>query len=219
MNEESIPPLKNYDDAIFQKRISERYEELYFYYNSIYHNDQMFNSLIDTIYDFYQKRPETLKKLDIERLKNPKWFCQNDSIGAQIYTEKFANNLQRVESKLDYLQKLGVKFVYGLPFLDSPPGKSGGGFAVSNYRKIREDLGTIENLKHLINSLHDRKMCFCMNFIINHTSDEHEWAQRAKKGEIEYQNRYYFYDSWYIPNKFDSLHQTISPLFMNAKKL
>lgn len=198
------PPLKSFNDAIFQKRMSEKYEDLYKYYNSIYHNDQMFNSLIDSIYNFYQERSDTLKNLDEQRLSNPKWFCQNDSIGIQIYADKFAGNLHNIENKLDYLQGLGIKYLYSLPILDSPPKKSDGGFAVSNYRKVREDLGNVEDLKHLINSLHERGMCFCMDFIINHTSDEHEWAQRAKKGEIGYQNRYYFYDSWYIPNKFDS---------------
>lgn len=201
------PPLKEFNDKIFQERLSERYEELYNYYNTIYHNDQMFDSLINMIFDFYQKRPDSFKKLDLERLKNPKWFCKNDSIGIQFYIEKVSDNLRDLESKLDYLQKLGIKFVYALPFLDTPPSKSDAGFAVSNYRQIRKDLGTIEDLKHLINTLHERNMCFCMNFVINHTSDEHEWAQRAKKGEIEYQNRYYFFDSWYIPNKYDSYTQ------------
>lgn len=196
--------LKKYSDDIFQKRLSERYKEFYRLYNSVYHNDEKFSSLLDLIYEFYKKRSETLKNLDKERIKDPKWHCQNDSIGIQIYADKFAGNLRNIETKLDYLQKIGVKFVYALPFLDSPPEKSDGGFAVANYRKVRPDLGTNEDLEHLINTLHQRNMCFCMDFIINHTSDEHEWAQRAKKGEIEYQNRYYFYDSWYIPNQFDS---------------
>lgn len=208
----SPPPLRDFKDEIFQKRLSEKYNELYELYNEIYHDDEMFNSFIGIIFDFYQKRSDSFKKLDLKRLEDPKWFCKNYSIGVQIITEKFAGNLKGIETKLDYLQKLGVKFVYALPFLDTPNGKSDGGFAVSNYRKVKEDLGTIEDLKHLINSLHERDMCFCMNFIINHTSDEHEWAKRAKNGEIEYQNRYYFYDSWYIPNQFDS-YGTIGHFF------
>lgn len=200
----TVPPIKNFNDETFQKRFSEKYDEIYYLYDSIYHNDKMFNSLIEMIFDFYQKRDDSLKQLDKERLNDPKWFCKNDSIGIQIYADKFAGNIRGIESKLDYLQDFGVKFVYALPFLDSPPEKSDGGFAVSNYRKVREDLGTIEDLEHLIKTLHERNMSFCMNFIINHTSDEHEWAKKAKKGEIEYQDRYYFYDSWYIPNQFDS---------------
>lgn len=195
------PPLKKFNDKIFQERLEERYEELYQNYDAIY---QMFNSLIESMFQFYQERSDSLKNLDMERLKNPKWFCRNDSIGVQLYAEKFAKDFKGLESKLDYLQKLGVKFIDALPFLQSPPQKSDGGFAVSNQRQVREDLGTIDDLKHLINTIHDRNMCFCMTFIIHNTSDEHEWAKKAKKGEIEYQNRYFFYDSWYIPNQFDT---------------
>lgn len=198
------PPLKDFKDEIFQSRLSAKYEEMYYLYNSIYHNEDMFNQFLDMIFSFYKNRSDSLKQLDNKRLQDPKWFCKNDSIGIQIYADKFAGNLRGIETKLDYLQELGVKFVYALPFLDSPPGKSDGGFAVSDYRKVRPDLGTIEDLQHLIKTLHNRNMCLCMNFIIHHTSDEHEWAKRAKKGEIEFQNRYYFFDSWHIPNKFDS---------------
>ncbi|KAK8848262.1 hypothetical protein M9Y10_019318 [Tritrichomonas musculus] len=202
---EKIPPtLKKFDDEIFQQRLAERYEEVYSLYSAIYHDDKMFNSMIDMIFELYQNRSTKLKDLDKKRLKEPNWYCKNDSIVIQLYAEKFAENLKGIETKLDYLQKLGIKFVYVLPFLRSPPHKSDGGFACSDYRNVREDLGTIEDLEHLINALHERGMCFMMDFIINHTSDEHEWAIRAKRGEIEYQNRYYFYDSWYEPNQFDS---------------
>lgn len=201
---EEAPPLKNFGDDIFQKRLSERYEEIYSLYSTIYHDNKMFESLIDMIYDLYKSRSAKLKKLDDERLKEPNWCYRNDSITMQLYVEKYAKNLRGIETKLDYLQKLGIKFVYALPFLRSPPEKSDGGFACSDYRNVREDLGTIEDLEHLIDVLHDRGMCFIMDFVINHSSDEHEWAKRAKNNEIEYQNRYYFYDSWYIPNQFDS---------------
>lgn len=201
---QEIPKLKNYNDEVFQQRLSKRYEELYSLYSSIYHNDEMFNNLIDMLFDYYKNRPEKLKKLDNDRLKETNWCCKNDSIVIQLYTEKFAGTLLGLEKKLDYLQRLGIKFVYALPFLKSPPGKSDGGFACSDYRNVREDLGTIEDLEHLISSLHDHGMGFIMDYAITNTSDEHEWARRAKKGEKEYQDRYHFYDSWYVPNKFDA---------------
>ncbi len=86
------PPLKEFNDKIFQERLSERYEELYNYYNTIYHNDQMFDSLINMIFDFYQNRSDSFKKLDLERLKNQKWFWKNDSIGIQFYIEKVSES-------------------------------------------------------------------------------------------------------------------------------
>lgn len=200
----SAPPIKNYGDEIFQNRLKSRYDELYMLYSTIYHDDKMFDLLISMLYELYTKRPEKQKKLDTSRLNEPKWYCKNDSIAVQFYAEKFAGNLKKIETKIDYLKKLGVKIIHILPLLKSPKGKSDGGFACSDYRNVREDLGTIDDLEHLINMLHENGMCFAMDFIINHTSDEHEWAKKAKKGEIEYQKRYYFYDSWYEPNQFDS---------------
>ena len=105
------PKLRDFKDEIFQKRISEKYEEIYYLYNSIYHNDEMFESMINILYKFYQDRSNKLKQIDNQRLQDPKWYCENDSIGIQIYAEKFANNLEGIETKLDYLQEFGVKIV------------------------------------------------------------------------------------------------------------
>lgn len=199
-----IPPIKNYGDPFFQQRLEKIYEELYTSYSAIYHTDEMFEKLLDSTFQSYSQRSESLKKLDSERLQDPFWYCKSDSIAIHLYADKFAGTLRGIESKLDYLQELGIKFVYVLPFLRSPPEKSDGGYACSDFRNVQEVLGSINDLEHLINCLHERGMCFAMDFVVNHTSDMHEWAIRAKNGETEYQSRYYFFDSWYLPNQFDS---------------
>lgn len=109
---------KKYDDIIFQKRFESYYEELYKLYTDLYHNDSKFDLLVDMIYDFYQNRSKKLKILDEERVKTPNWYCKNDSIVIQLYTEKFAGTIKGIEEKLDYLQKLGIKYIYALPFFD-----------------------------------------------------------------------------------------------------
>ncbi|OHT04976.1 Amylosucrase [Tritrichomonas foetus] len=194
--------LTKYPDPIFQERFKSFAHEFYAKYNLLYHDDSMFHDLVDRIYNYYIKRCPPLKKIDEERM-NSSWFRKNDIFGVQIYVENFSGTFKNLETKLDYLEMLKVKMIYLMPFLDSPEGKSDGGFACSDYKNVRSDLGTMDDLQHLIKCIHERGMIFMGVLVINHTSDEHEWAKKAKAGDEEYQKRYHFYDNWLIPNEFE----------------
>ena len=202
--------IKEYNDPVFSQRLFERDEELFNGFMSLYHNEQMYENLIDRLFTFYQERSSKLKDLDNVKLKNPGWFHSNDMVSYQIYVEKFAGNLKNIESKLDYLENLKIKMLFMMPVLKSPNGKSDGGFAVSDYHSIQPELGTMNDLEHLFDELHKRKIWGMIDVATNHTSDEHEWAKRAKAGEKEYQDRYYFYDNWLTPNEFE---QTMTEIF------
>ncbi|OHT04972.1 Amylosucrase [Tritrichomonas foetus] len=203
--------FKVYDDDTFQARYSERQNEIYMRFMGLYHNENKYEKLIDLMYQFYHKRNEKLHSLDIFRMEKSKWFHGNDMCAIHLYVEKFGGTLKGMEDQLDYLQRLKINILYLMPLLESPKGKSDGGFAVSDYRNIREDIGDINDLKHLIDVLHQRKMCLMMDIIFNHTSDEHKWAKKAKRGIKKYQDRYFFYDSWLIPNEFEETKRQIFP--------
>ena len=81
---------------------------------------------------------------------------------------------------------------------------------MADFRKVRPDLGTMEDLTDLTKACHERGINVCMDFVMNHTSEDHEWAKRAKAGEREYQDRYFFYDDWEIPNAYE---QTVPQVF------
>lgn len=70
-----------------------------------------------------------------------------------------------------------------MPFLATPKGKSDGGYAVADYRTVQPSLGTMEDLAALSEKCHDQSMSLCMDFVMNHTSEDHEWAKRALAGE------------------------------------
>ncbi len=82
-----------------------------------------------------------------------------------------------------------------MPFLDTPKGRSDGGYAVADFRKVRPDLGTMEDLAALADKCHKNGMNLCMDFVMNHTSEDHEWAKKARQGDGEYMSRYFFYDN------------------------
>ena len=90
-----------------------------------------------------------------------------------------------------------------MPLLSSPKGKSDGGYAVADFRSVQKELGTMEDLRALAEKCHEKDISICLDFVMNHTSDEHEWAIRARKGEKEYQDRYFFFDDYSMPELFE----------------
>ena len=127
-----------------------------------------------------------------------------------MYTDAFAGTLQGVREKLPYLRDCGVNYLQLMPLMESPKGRSDGGYAVSDFRTVQPELGTIEDLRALSDEAHEQGIALCMDFVMNHTSEDHEWARRAKAGEKDYQARYFFYDSWEIPNAYE---QTVPQVF------
>ncbi|MBQ5508289.1 MAG: hypothetical protein IIT96_00850, partial [Muribaculaceae bacterium] len=98
-----------------------------------------------------------------------------------------------------------------MPLLESPVGRSDGGYAVSDFRKVQPSLGTMEDLAALAADCHGRGVAVCLDFVMNHTSEDHEWARRAREGDKAFQDRYFFYDSWDIPNEFEKYVPQVFP--------
>ena len=195
----------------FAKRFSAREDELKWLYCELYHNDmQAYTWFTGMLYRLWEERPEPLKSLDRAREECPGWYRGHDLVGMLMYVDNFAGNLKGVRKKLDYLQECGVNYLHLMPLMESPEGKSDGGYAVSDFRKVQPKLGTMKDLTALASDCHDRGISLCLDFVMNHTSEEHEWARRARAGEKEYQNRYFFYDSWDLPNWYE---QTVPQVF------
>lgn len=197
-------------DEVFQRRLERHHDELKWLYMELYDNDSMFAELCTNLYRFHKERRRQLKTRDKEREKNPQWFRKNDMLGMMLYIDQFAGNLKGVKEKLAYLEACQVNCIHLMPFLDSPKEHSDGGYAVADFRKVRADLGTMEDLSELADVCHQKGMNLCMDFVMNHTSEEHEWAVRARKGEGEYMSRYFFYDNQDIPNRYE---QTVPQVF------
>ncbi len=198
-------------DPCYRKRLERHFDEMKWLYTELYDNDSMFAELCDNMERFYMERGEDLKASDAEREKNPDWYKQNDLLGMMLYIDNFAGNIKGVEEKLDYLEKCNVNYVHLMPFLDTTEGKSDGGYAVSDFRKVQEKLGTMEDLDSLTRSCHQRKISVCMDFVMNHTSEDHEWAKKARQGDGEYMSRYYFYDSDEIPSMYEKTVPQVFP--------
>ena len=194
----------------FEERLARHLDELKWLYCELYPEDG-FSYLCGRLKARYEERRTSLKKLDAVRESDPDWYKRNDMVGMMMYTEAFAGNLKGVEKRLPYIQECGVNYLHLMPLLDSPEGKSDGGYAVADFGKVRPDLGTMEDLAALTETCHKKGLSVCLDFVMNHTSEEHEWAKRARAGEKEFQDRYFFFDSFEIPGQYEKTCPQVFP--------
>ena len=196
----------------FRSRFCRHEDELKWLYCELYHNDmQAYEYFVGMLYRAWQQRPESLKATDRQREKDPNWYKSRDIVGMLAYVNAFAGTLNGVRNKLDYLSDCGVNYLHLMPLLESPKGRSDGGYAVSDFRKVQPELGTMDDLFALSEDCHARGIVVCLDFVMNHTSEDHEWAKRARAGDPAYQERYFFYDDWDIPNAFERTVPQVFP--------
>ncbi len=199
------------ENANFEKRMVSRYDELKWLYNELYGDEWAFALFISMLHRCYEEREDVLRQLDASREAEPGWFTGADKLGMMMYAGGFGRDLRGVRSHLDYVQACGVNYLHLMPLLESPAGRSDGGFAVADFTRVQPELGTMGDLSDLTRECHDRGMGVCLDFVMNHTSEEHEWAKRARAGEKEYQDRYFVYDDWEIPNRFEETVPQVFP--------
>ncbi len=151
----------------------------------------------------YLERTSALKELDLRRSQRPDWFQQPDRIGYTAYVDRFAGTLRGVENKIDYLKELGVSYLHLLPLLRMRPQENDGGFAVSSYREIEPRFGSISDLASLTTQLRENDISLCVDFVLNHTADNHDWARRARAGDEHFKNFYYFFSDREAPDQYE----------------
>lgn len=198
-------------DRLFEERMSRHHDELRWLYMELYGNDAMFAELCGQMYEFHCRRKDALKKRDLQREEHPDWFKSTDMLGMMLYIDQFAGTLKGVEEKIGYLQECGVNCVHLMPFLDSPKGRSDGGYAVADFRTVKPELGTMDDLAELARKCHEQEINLCMDFVMNHTSEEHEWAKKARMGDGEYMSRYFFYENDEIPKRYEETVPQVFP--------
>ncbi len=199
------------EERRFAERLEGVQDELKWLYMELYDDAQAYEYFCSMLHRMYEARKPALKKQDESRQADPGWFRRRDILGMQMYAGCYARTLKGVSRHLDYLQESGVNYLHLMPLLQSPHQHSDGGYAVADFRTVDPELGTMEDLERLAGQCRRRNILLCLDFVMNHTSDEHEWAQRARAGEKEYQNRYFFYDNWDIPLLYEKTVPEVFP--------
>ena len=209
------PEIKQQQIRRFYTRLGANFYSIYSLFHVLYGErddfEQQALALVETMARQYIKREDRLKQVDLDRESDHNWFLSQKWVGMALYTDGFADNLKGLQSRLSYFQELGVNMIHIMPILRCPEGRSDGGYAVSDFRQVDERIGTVEDLQELAANLQKRDILLTLDVVVNHTSNEHEWAQKARKGEQQYQDYYYTFPTREIPDMFEETLPEIFP--------
>ena len=161
---------------------------------------------------FGERDPE-LARLDLQRILAPDWFQQPSMLGYAAYADRFGSTLRGVAEKIPYLTELGVSYLHLMPLLLPRPGDSDGGYAVADYRTIREDLGSMDDLAALAADLRRAGISLVLDLVLNHVAAEHEWARRARAGEQKYRDYFYLFPDRELPDAYERTLPEVFPDF------
>ncbi|MEN9736178.1 MAG: Amylosucrase [Actinomycetota bacterium] len=169
--------------------------------------------VIDVIAKIHKSRSKQLRERDDQRILQPDWFQDSNAIGYVCYTDLFAGDLQGIRKRIGYLKDLGVTYLHLMPLLNPRPGNSDGGYAVMDYKSVRPDLGTMKDLSELAADLHDAGISLTLDLVLNHVAKEHEWALKARAGDIKYRDYFYAYPDRKTPDEYEKALPEIFPTF------
>ena len=130
---------------------------------------------------------------------NPLWY--KDAVIYQVHVKSFADSngdgvgdFPGLIEKLDYVAELGVNCIWLLPFYPSP--RRDDGYDIAEYRDVHPEYGTLADVRRFIDEAHARGIRVITELVINHTSDQHPWFQRARRAKpgSNYRNYYVWSD-------------------------
>jgi len=199
----------------FRLRLDSHFDHLFSLLYPLYGSQYDFffhlESLIhDMAASWFSRNPE-LKIIDKNREINRAWFQSNQMLGGVCYVDLFAENLSGIENRIPYFKELGLTYLHLMPLFRVPQGENDGGYAISSYREVNPALGTMDQLSHLASELRKAGISLVVDFVFNHTSDEHDWAIRARSGDPEYREYYWMFPNRDIPDQYERTLREIFP--------
>jgi len=209
------PEIGNFRLRHFYTRLGANFYAIHSLFHLLYGDRPDFKpqlvSLVETLALRYMERSPQLRKSDLARERDYNWFLSQKWVGMALYCDRFADDLNGLRSKLPYLQDLGINLLHIMPILDCPSDQADGGYAVRDFFKVDARYGTTQDVEALAATLKKRDMLLVLDVVVNHTSDEHEWAQRARQGEKKYQDYYYVFDDRDTPDAFEETMPEVFP--------
>jgi amylosucrase len=203
------------DESRFDERVAAEEPRLTRLLARLYGDDprlpQALECLRHDVRAAWRSRPTDLRMLDARRDRDPGWFVSNRMLAGVCYVDRYAGTFAGLAERIPYFQELGLTVLHLMPVYDSPEPNSDGGYAVSSYRRTKPTLGTMNDLQHLAAKLRAAGISLTLDFVFNHTSNEHEWARRALEGDPEYADYYWIYDDREMPDAFERTTREIFP--------
>lgn len=200
---------------ILEARLAQHWPRLFGLLYQIYgqHYDFFYylERILMTAVRSWLERPEELRLLDLRRENDPDWYLSERMVGGSLYVDLFSGDMNTLREKIPYLKDLGLTYIHLMPFFKDREGNNDGGYAISNYRTVDPDLGTMDTLKDLARECRAVGISLVVDFVFNHTADDHEWAIRAQEGDRDYMNFYHVYPDRTIPDQYERSLREIFP--------
>nr|WP_258222508.1 alpha-amylase family protein [Microbacterium sp. HMWF026] len=168
-------------------------------------------SVVDLARRSWAARPADLKAVDRGRASDPDWFADERMVGGVCYVDRYAGGLSGIRDAIPYFRELGLTYLHLMPLFESPEGNSDGGYAVSSYRRVNPKLGTMQELAELAAELRRAGISLVVDFIFNHTSNEHRWAKKAIVGDAGYEDFYLIFPDREMPDAYEQTTREIFP--------
>src|ERR1700761_3463220 len=159
----------------------------------------------------WQQRAPDLQKIDKQRELEPEWYLSNQMLGGVCYVDRYAGNLAGIKKRIPYFKELGLTYLHLMPLFLAPQPLNDGGYAVSSYRDVQPELGTIEELRDLATELRKAGISLVLDLVFNHTSNEHRWAKKAAEGDPEHAAMYWIFPDRNVPSAFERSTREIFP--------
>ena len=202
-------------DPVFDARLDAHFPRLFEHFTDLYGDRadclERLADLVSTAAKASAERPDDLRALDLLREEDPTWFLSNRMLGGVCYVDRYADDLDGVRARIPYFRELGLTYLHLMPLFDAPEGDSDGGYAVSSYRRVNPALGDMTQLRSLAADLRAAGISLVVDFIFNHTSDEHEWAVKAVAGEPGFADFYRIYPDREMPDRYEATTREIFP--------
>lgn len=199
----------------FETRLQRHFPALFRALHTLYGDQYDFywhlEAILATAAEMWLARPPALQALDEQREAAPDWFQAHEMVGGVCYVDLFARDLAGIRQKIDYFRELGLTYLHLMPLFASPAAENDGGYAVSSYRDVRPDLGTMAELQALAAELRGQGISLVLDLVFNHTSDEHEWARKAQAGDPDYADFYFLFPDRAMPDAYDAHLREIFP--------
>ena len=165
------------------------FERLHALYGSDYDFFYYLEGTLSSATEMWLARPPDLKALDAMREADPHWYLSHRMVGAMCYVDLFAGDIEGLRKHIPYLSELGISYLHLMPLFKMPQSDNDGGYAISSYHGIS----------------------LVLDFVFNHTSDEHDWAKRALAGDEEHQEFYRIFPDREMPNAYERSMQEVFP--------
>jgi len=209
---EGEPP---HDQVVFATRLQRYWPDLLTGLTGAYpdHAPEMANRLVEIAAQNFQQRPADLRLLDLRRHADPQWYQHQQMLGYATYADLFAGDLKGVADRVDYLVELGVTYLHLMPLLKPRPAQNDGGYAIMDYRAVRSDLGSIDDLRELATVLRSHGISLTLDLVLNHVAAEHQWAKNARNGDPFYRQYFHMFADRELPDAYERTLPEVFPDF------